>query len=213
MPPAELEEQLAEAREEAVAEDLRSAEELREAICSITGHLPGYDTTGPDEAPLAWCGYQLHDGREGVEWCRLRGVSSNENGQTFTAAAQALLAAVSAPEPCPCKGAEWVDGDDWWFLARHDEVMDAVGLPGDPCPLCDDPLPPKPVEAMTEDEIWAEAPEGLMAYRRSGYWHADYELPFTEPPKYFSRPAAARCTALRLWLTDWRKREEAAPDA
>ncbi len=87
---------------------------------------------------------------------------------SLTEAAQSLLAAVQAAAPCACKSAKWHEEDCWYFVApTHDHTESTPQKwikPGDACPLCGEPLPAKPVSAMSIEE-WAEELRGVRGWR------------------------------------------------
>ena len=81
---------------------------------------------------------------------------------SLTEAAQSLLAAAQPAAPCACKSAEWdevVSSWCWWVPVEAGTAMQRKA-PGDPCPDCGEPLPAKPVEAMTDEEHMQAWPIG-----------------------------------------------------
>jgi len=117
-----------------------------------------------------WCGFSDGKGGEHIrEWAEEHGIEGNGfSAATPLTAVQAMWAAVQAAAPCACKSAEWDEEDCWYFVApTHDHTESTPQKwikPGDACPLCGEPLPAKPVSAMSIEE-WAEELRGVRGWR------------------------------------------------
>ena len=194
LPEAELEAQLAAAREEVNR--------------LVEGALNALGTGSYVEACLTPSGGVNIYGRRGDA---RKSVSTEPN---FTAAARALLAAVQppAPEPCPHTGAEWrhgIVGGKWWWVRPTGETTHAP--PNGTCEDCGEDMPPKPVAAMTDEEVEVEV-DGRVEKpcrtwsRTPTLWRAREDTPAVRQQGEGATGAAAR----RDLLT--KLREEAARD-
>ena len=204
--PAELEAKLKEARAESDGDAVNS---VRRKIFDETGKWPVFRPYGMRNK---WeCGDVRVDGQghEDLPLCM---------GDTPLAAAQSLLAAVqAAQEPCPCKSAKWRPEDDCWYMvARKHTCNEGPQFwlkPSYHCPDCGDPLPPKPVSAMTIEECADECPDWWFADADRYGWRV-YDR--YGDPKGRGLPMAVvdypnyEPTCLKAWQAATRKfREEA----
>jgi len=147
--------------------DAAAVERVRTKIAGVTKIWTCFGC-GAEEDAEYWCGCP-HSDRFGRDWCRDHGVESRCYGPTLLAAAQAFLAAVEAaakpepcpPEPCPHKGAKWDADKCAWRWVDPDKPMTHINSPGSHCVLCGEPLPPKPVEHTSDDELEAEAKDRI----------------------------------------------------
>jgi len=80
----------------------------------------------------------------------------------------------AAPKPCPCRTlgpSDWITKRNLWgynIATGPDSGRTVYACPGELCPKCHKPLPPKPPEAMTIEEC-AEA-FAKCRYAPSCWW-------------------------------------------
>jgi len=164
--PAEHDRLLAEAKEqgarEALAEFGRRLALSRQKVHEVTGHWPELTIMGTCGV---W-GFGFLDGDgPGGQWCADHDLDSTSCGRDPDKAMLKFLAAVqtaAAPKPCPCRTlgpSDWITKRNLWgynIATGPDSGRTVYACPGELCPKCHKPLPPKPPEAMTIEECAAE---------------------------------------------------------
>jgi len=81
-----------------------------------------------------------------------------------------------AEQPCPHEQAEWAKARQGrpagWVMPLSEQLEEFLGGPGEDCPICGKPLPPKPAELLTWEECWERLPASVCIdhHPDGSYW-------------------------------------------